>query len=206
MKSKVIVLILIMFAFFTCKPNSNNNEYINVSNINNTKAFSGYVKSRQITKLSFRTDGKISFMPYKKGDYFKKGEVLARLDSTFYKIKKEEFNFEDEFNYNVIIAPFDGYIEEIYKPLNSYTKKEQIVLALSPTDKTEAEILVQPEYINKINLRENGILEYKNTNYEVKISNIVKSDDNYLVELKMDNLYKELREGTNIKVLLNLAQ
>ena len=203
MKSKVIVLILIIFVFCACKLNSNDN-YIEISDINNSKKFNGYIKPNNITKLSFQTEGKIIFLPYKKGDYVKKGEILARLEGVLYKIKKEKFNLDDEFNYNVIPAPYDGYIEEIYKPLNSYVKKGEVVLALYQTNKTEAEILVEPEYINKINLKEKGILEYKNSNYEVKISNIVKNEDNYLIELELDDLHKELKEGANIKVLLNL--
>ena len=90
------------------------------------------------------------------------------------------------------------------KILNFEVKKGEVVLALYQTNKTEAEILVEPEYINKINLKEKGILEYKNSNYEVKISNIVKNEDNYLIELELDDLHKELKEGANIKVLLNL--
>ncbi len=204
MKLKIITLTLIIFAFCACKLNSNENNYVKVSDINSSKTFSGYIKPRLETKLSFQNDGKISFLPYKKGDYIKKGEIIARLDGVFYKIKKEKFNINNEFNYNIIIAPYDGYIEKIYKPLNSYVKKNETVLTFYPNNKTEAEILVQPEYINKINFNENGFLQYKNSNYDVKVSNITKSDDNYLLELELDNLYKELKEGTNIKVLFNL--
>ena len=49
-----------------------------------------------------------------------------------------------------------------------------------------------------------GVLKYKNSNYKVKISDIVKNDDNYLLELELNGLYKELKEGTNIKVSLDL--
>ena len=204
MKSKLIIFTLIVFVFCAFKPNSNDNNYINVSNIDNSKVFDGYIKARSLTKLSFQTDGRISFLPHKKGDYVKKGEVLARLDGISYRVKKEKLNLNNEFNYNVIVASDNGYIEEIYKPVNSYVKKGQPVLSLYSNNKTEAEVLVVPEYINKINLKENGVLKYKNSNYEVKISNIIKNDDNYLLELELNGLYKELKEGTNIKVSLDL--
>jgi len=205
MKFKVIILILVVTAFGLIKPISTQNadSCINVSNIEEKKSFKGFIKQRPMTKLSFQADGKISFLPYKKGDFVRKGEVIARLDGVLYKIKKEKFILNDEVNYNIITAPYDGYIEEINKPLNSYAKKNECVISLFPTNKTQAETLVEAQYINKINLREKAEIEYGNSIYEAKIADIVKSDDNYLIELELDDLYKELREGTNIKVKLS---
>ena len=52
------------------------------------KKYHGIVKSRFMSKLSFQTEGKISYIPYAKGDYVTKGQVLARLDGVLYKIRK----------------------------------------------------------------------------------------------------------------------
>ena len=50
-----------------------------------------------------------------------------------------------------------------------------------------------------------SIEKYKDSKYEVKISDIKKYEDNYLIELELNNLYKELKEGTKINVSLSLS-
>lgn len=208
MKTKIIVLIFTLFIFCVCKlsPATDNSAYIEVSNIDNAKTFKGYIKQKDIQKLSFDQEGKISFLPYSKGDFIRKGQVIARLDGIFYKIKKEKFNLDNEINYNIILAPYDCYINEIYKKQGQYVKNKETVLSIQQSNKTEAEILIEPEYINKINLKKTGVLEYKNAKYEVKISNISKNDNNYLIELQLNDIYKELKEGSNINVKLDLSQ
>ena len=207
MKYKIIILVLIIFIFGACKLNSiqGDNSYVNISNIDNIKHYKGYIKQRPINKLYFQSEGKLVFMPYSKGDFVKKGQVLARLDGISYKIKKEKFNFEDEINYNIITAPYDGYIDEIYKKLNSYIKNNEAILSIYSTNKTEAEALIDAKDINKINLKEKAQIEYKNSKYEAKIANVVKCNDSYIIELELNNLYKELKEGTNVNVELSLA-
>ena len=207
MKNKIIILILTVLIFGACKLNSiqSDKSYINISNIDNKKEFKGYIKQRPIEKLYFQTEGKIVFMPYIKGDFVRKGQVLARLDGISYKIRKEKFNFENEINYNIIIAPFDGYIEEVYKNLNSYILKKEPVLALYPTNKTEAETMIDARYINKVNLKEKAVVKHNNAIYDAKIANILKDNDNYIIELELNNLYKELKEGMNINVELKFT-
>lgn len=207
MKYKIIILILIILIFGTCKFNSTQSDdaCINVANFDNSKHYKGYIKQRPMEKLYFQTDGKIVFMPYSKDDYVRKGQVLARLDGISYKIKKEKFNFEDEINYNIIIAPYDGYIGEIYKKINSYVNNKEMILSIYPTNKTQAEAMIGAKDINKINLKEKAQIEYKNITYEAKIANVTKNSDNYIIELELNNLYKELKEGTNVDIKLSFA-
>ena len=206
MKFKLIILILIICIFSIIKPIStqSNEGIVNVSDIEKTKSFEGSIKPRLVTKLSFQTEGKISFMPYSKGDFVRKGQVIARLDGILYKVKKEKFQLNDEVNYNIITAPFDGYIEDIYKPVNSYIKKKENIVSIYPSNKTQAQTLVDARYINKINLKEKAEIECGNSIYEAKIANVLKSNNDYLLELELNGLYKELKEGTNIKVKLNI--
>ena len=207
MKIRVILLILIIFSLSMFKLNSaQSDNYKEISNINTYKTFNGYIKQRPLTKLSFQTDGKISFMPYKKGELIKKGQVIARLDGILYKIKKEKFNLNNEINFNIIIAPFDCYIEEIYFQNNSWIRKGEPVVSIYPTNKTEAEILISAQYINKINLDEKICIECKNNVYDAKINNISKSDDNYIVNLEFDKLYPQLKNGMNINAKINLSK
>jgi len=206
MKCKIVVLVLIILVFCACKLNSaqSDNAYVNISNVNTEKKFKGYIKQRPLTKIYSKTEGKISFLPYSKGDYIRKGEVIVRLDNILYKINKEKFKLQQGLNYNIITAPFDGYVEEIYKPLNSYVKSKEAIIAIYPNNKTEAETMVEAKYINKINLNKEVKIEYKDSVYEAKISNISKNSDNYIIELEFDNLYKELKEGASINVKLDM--
>lgn len=208
MRFKVTILTVMLLVFGACRLNSiqSDEAYIKVSNINDTKIFNGFIKQRPLTKLYFQTDGTVSFLPYSKGDFIRKGQVLARLDGTLYKIKKEEFNLKNEINYNILIAPFDAYIEEIYVSKGAIVKPDNPILAIYPTNKTEAEILVSAEYINKINLKNEVYIEYKDKNYEAKIKNVSKSNDNYLINLELSNLYPELKTGTNINAAVKINQ
>jgi biotin carboxyl carrier protein len=206
MKFKIIILILTFVIFTTLKLNSTHeNNYVNISDISDEKCFQGYIIPRNRADLSFQTDGKISFMPYKEGDFVQKGEVLARLDGFLYRFKKEKINLGNEINYNIITSPYDGYIGKIYKQPGKYIKRKEPVLELYATNKTEAEILVDAKYINKINLKENAFLEYKDSQYEAKIANILKNEDKYIVKLQLYSLFDELKDGTcvNVKMKLN---
>ena len=82
MKSKIIILIVTILIFCVCKLNSqqSDNNYLKISDIDSNKSFEGYIKSHPLNKLSFGADGRIIYMPHKKGDYVKKGEIIARLD------------------------------------------------------------------------------------------------------------------------------
>ena len=206
MKFKIIFLTLILLFFGAIRLNFGHYDdaFVNVSNISNVKKFNGFIKQRPLTKIFFQTDGKITFMPYSKGDFVKKGQVLARLDGVLYKFRKEKLNLGNEINYNIVIAPYDLYIEEIYASKNSYIKKGMPVMAIYPTDKTEAEILIGAQYINKINLDDSVFVEYKNNNYEAKINDISKSDDNYIINLELKELYPQLKNGANINALVKI--
>ena len=206
MKFKFIILVLIIsiFGIFNYNFPTNNESCINISNIENEKSFKGYIKHHSPIKLYFQNEGKIIFMPYKEGDYIRKGQVIARLEGIPYKIKKEKFNLNNEINYNIIASPLNGYIWKIYKPVNSYIKNKEAIVEILSCNKTEAEVLVNTYYINKINLRKNAKIDYKNNSYEAKIANIIKNNDNYIIELEFNDLYKELKEGTSIEARLNL--
>ena len=55
-----------------------------------TNLFHGIIKSAQSATLSFQSEGKITFFPYTKGDFIRRGQVIARLDGILYQIKKNE--------------------------------------------------------------------------------------------------------------------
>ena len=91
---RIILLTLAVLCFSGCNQNKiiKNIDYIKISNTNSSNylEFYGNVKSQKIADLSFESNGKITFIPYQKGDFIKKGQVIARLDGELYKIQRKE--------------------------------------------------------------------------------------------------------------------
>lgn len=89
---KIFLIFVVLVVFGACHINSNikTADYIKIAPIDAFKTLYGVVKSLYSTNLSFQTEGKIVYLPYTKGDFIKKGEVIARLDGVLYGIKKRE--------------------------------------------------------------------------------------------------------------------
>ncbi len=84
MKKMIIVLILLILAgcgiyYYKTRPKANPNEL----------TLFGNVEIRQVD-MGFRVEGKIQNMYFEEGDYVKKGELLASLDSTNYRANYEK--------------------------------------------------------------------------------------------------------------------
>ncbi len=95
-KCKIVILLILLFFVSACE-NYNSRENYNIEYIKpmylpdeSKLIFHGMIKSQLISNLSFQTEGKITYLPFSKGDFVKKGQVLARLDNTLYKIQKDE--------------------------------------------------------------------------------------------------------------------
>ncbi len=262
------ILFIVFFIIFLqgCKKeepiSSQINESIKIQKVENRdyKSFHGFVKSQLITKLSFQTEGKIIFLPYTKGDYVKKGQVLARLDGILYKIKKNEeqaalqnatiqYNkaksyyrrmdilhkegaisdndweeayfdlksnaksvdiqrekiryLDKEISYNIITAPFDGFILEKLSETGAYAQIGQPVLAMASGNKTQIEAMVDSSIINKLNLNDKVEVIRNNERFEGKIAHISKSslgDGGYLVKIYLDDLIETLKDGMSVEV------
>lgn len=265
---KIFFISLLLFALCACeKANIENNkinsfDYIKVEKPldSNFKTFHGFVKSQLISALSFQTEGRIIFMPYTKGDFIKKGQVLARLDGILYKIKKNEeqatlqnaiiqYNkskstfrrmdilhkegaisdndWEDayfdlksydeqikiqrekiryldkEISFNIITAPYDGFIVQKNAEVGGYAKIGEPVLIFSGSNKTQVEVMVDSSIINKINLDEKVQLLRNDETYEGKIAHISRTSLNeggYLVKIYLNELYENLKDGMSIDV------
>ncbi len=50
----------------------------------------GTIKFQHTSYLSFQEDGVISYIPFSKGDFIKKGQIVAKIDDTLYRIRKNE--------------------------------------------------------------------------------------------------------------------
>ena len=90
---KLIILFLFLITLGACYVSSEAKkiDYVKVENKNSyVQEFFGQVRANQSTQLSFQTEGRIVFLPYTKGDFIKKGQVIARLDGTLYAIRKKE--------------------------------------------------------------------------------------------------------------------
>ncbi len=224
------------------------------------KTFHGFIKSQMISKLSFQTEGKIIFLPYTKGDFVKKGQVLARLDGILYKIKrneeqqalqnatiqynkaksyyrrmdilhkegaisdndweeayfdlksnaqvmdiqKEKIRYLDkEISYNIITAPFDGFVSDKLSEVGSYAQIGQPVLTICAGNKTQIETMVDSSVINRLNLNDNVVVKRNDETYKGKIAHISKSslqEGGYLVKIYLETLVDSLKDGMSVEV------
>ena len=264
---KIIFLSLLLLFMGACTTLNNVNKQKTLSSIRivpvkneNYKSFHGIVKSQNTINLSFQTEGRIDYLPYSKGDFIKKGQVLARLNGVLYKIKKneeqarlqdtiiqynkaksyykrmdilhkegaisdndweeayynlkttseqikiqkEKLNYlEEEISYNIIVAPFDGFIAEKYTEAGQYIKIGEKVLTVMNTKKTQIDIMVNSDNINKIKLNENIIAKKNNKSYQGRIKRISKTsryEGGYLVNIELDELIPDLKDGMSIDV------
>ena len=100
MKIKYILLFLIIFIFTACKKdreeeiirpvkiqeiNSSQNENLNID-------FPAQISPTQKTILAFKYAGKIKSINFESGDFVKKGQVIATIDDSDYKVNLEAFS------------------------------------------------------------------------------------------------------------------
>ena len=100
MKTKYILFFLIIFIFTACKKdteeeitrpvkiqeiNSSQNENLNID-------FPAQISPTQKTILAFKYAGKIKSINFESGDFVKKGQVIATIDDSDYKVNLEAFS------------------------------------------------------------------------------------------------------------------
>lgn len=90
---KFLLIFLVSLIFIGCNHNNNlrkkSFKYEKVTVLNND-TYNGIVKNQLTSDLSFQSEGRITYMPYTKGDFVKKGAVISKLDGVLYQIKKSE--------------------------------------------------------------------------------------------------------------------
>ena len=261
---KIFILISFVFIFSSCSNNSyiKPTNYIKITDKNNAKIFHGIVKASLSTLLSFQSEGKIIFLPYTKGDFIKKGQVIARLDGELYKIKKneelsklqeatinynkqknyynrmdilhkqgaisendwenayfelqaiekqiavqkEKINYLDkEISYNIISAPYDGYISQKISDIGSYAKIGQPIVEIISSKGFQVEIMVSENIINDFYLNKEVDVKILEKNYKGKISHISKSSLNsggFLIKINILNA-DNIKEGMSADVKIS---
>ena len=100
MKTKYILVFLLLFIFTACKKdreeeiirpvkiqeiNSSQNENLNID-------FHAQISPTQKTILAFKYAGKIKSINFESGDFVKKGQVIATIDDSDYKVNLEAFS------------------------------------------------------------------------------------------------------------------
>ncbi len=100
MKTKYILVFLLLFIFTACKKdieeevirpvkiqeiNSSQNENFNID-------FPAQISPTQKTILAFKYAGKIKNINFESGDFVKKGQVIATIDDSDYKVNLEAFS------------------------------------------------------------------------------------------------------------------
>ncbi|MBQ7286432.1 MAG: efflux RND transporter periplasmic adaptor subunit [Candidatus Gastranaerophilales bacterium] len=89
---RLIILFLIVLGLYGCHSYEKiaKIDYIKIDKNNNQKEFQGIIKAQNSAILSFQAEGKISYLPFSKGDFVKKGQTIAKLDGILYVIRKNE--------------------------------------------------------------------------------------------------------------------
>lgn len=238
-------------------------DYIKFQKDFNKKEFYGRIKAQNSSLLSFQAEGKINYLPYTKGDFIKKGDVIARLDGTLYSIKKSEEQaklerfiieqnkqkssykrlsmlhkegaisdndwenayyelktldkdinsqkekikyIEKEISYNILQAPYDGYIAEKLVDVDSYVKIGTPVINFISSSGVQVEIMVNEDTINELKLNNSVQIKVQNSIYQGKIEHISKSSINsggYLIKISINASTDKLKEGMSAIVELN---
>ena len=100
MKTKYILLFLIIFIFTACKKDAEEEiirpvkiqEIDSIQNENFNIDFPAQISPTQKTILSFKYAGKIKSINFESGDFVKKGQVIATIDDSDYKVNLEAFS------------------------------------------------------------------------------------------------------------------
>lgn len=260
---KFFLMILFLFLLCSCSKDEKITQvdYIKID-FNNKKSFYGVVKANNSATLSFQSEGKIIYLPYTKGDFVKKGDVIARLDGELYAIRKNEeqsklqeylvrqnkqksyykrldilhsegaisdndwesafFELQTleqqikvqkekikyilkEISYNIIVAPFDGYIGDKFLDVGSYAKIGTSVVDFISSNGVQVEVMVGQNDINKIKIGDKVSMKISNANYQGNIAHISKSSlksGGYLVKILVNASTNLLKEGMSANVEL----
>ena len=149
------ILFSILIGLFLCGCFSNYTtqdlNYIKIEKINTKKEYQGIIKAQNSADLSFQSEGRITYLPYTKGDFVKKGTPIAKINSELYLIKKNEEQ-----------AKLQEYIIQQEKLKNNYSRLDTLHKAGAISDNdwenayfelktTGQQIKTQKEKINYIN-------------------------------------------------------
>lgn len=149
------ILFSILIGLFLCGCFSNYTtqdlNYIKIEKINTKKEYQGIIKAQNSADLSFQSEGRITYLPYTKGDFVKKGTPIAKINSELYLIKKSEEQ-----------AKLQEYIIQQEKLKNNYSRLDTLHKAGAISDNdwenayfelktTGQQIKTQKEKINYIN-------------------------------------------------------
>jgi len=260
-KFSFVLILLMLLGSFSDLNKLKKVQYIKIKSDNfSNKYYHGVLKSTESTVLSFQTEGQIVFFPYTKGDFVKKGTVIARLDGSLYLIKRNEEQarlqeyfvqkqkqdsyykrldllhkvgaisdndwesafyelkainqqiniqkekikyLDEEISQNVLIAPFDSYIDEKFYDVGSYAKIGIPVISLIGSKALQAEVMVDDFLVNKIEVGKIVDISVLNKNIKGKIEHISKSSfssGGYLVKITLNNFDNNFKEGMRADV------
>ena len=240
------------------KEDTNKDLLINVSEVTsaqleNNKEFSFISKPIRSSQLSFRVGGPLEKLNVYPGNYYKKGEVIARIDPRDFIIRKqkaeavyqrakaeyerikilfeqdnvsasayEKANSEymsskmayesasNELNDTKLIAPFSGYVGEVFLEEYVDVKASTPVLEFVDISKLKIEAYITEELafskkkLNNVELIFNSI---KDKTYSAKVIDISKSTTknnlSYMLTALVPNLDNSLLSGMSGKIKLD---
>ena len=126
------------------------------------------------------------------------------------KIQKEKINYlEKEISYNVVLAPYNGYISDKFADVGMYSKIGSPVVGFIASEGLQAEFMADENSINKFYKNQELKVIVNNKEYQGVVSHISKSSLNsggYLIKVQLLNFDKTLNEGASVDIVLDLEK
>ena len=185
------------------------------------REFSFISKPFKETELSFRVGGPIDRFEVYAGNYYQRGDIIAEIDSRDFRIRKARADYTsaktafetatNELHDTQLIAPFDGYVGEVYIEKYQDVKATQPVISFIDITQLKIEayvtqdIALQAGEIKEVSVRfDIG----SDVVYPAKVVEISKSTTrnnlSFLMTALLPNKQGEWPAGVSGKVLLDL--
>lgn len=189
---KTIFILILSLFLNACMINNTalNLEYYQVKQEESNKIFKGIVKAQDSSSLSFQTDGKIIYFPYTRGDFIKKGQLIAKIDNSLYQIKKNEEQ-----------ARLEKYIVEENKQKSFYKRLDILHKEGAVSDNDWENAFYELKTLNKDIKTQKEKIKY--INQQIGYSEIIAPYDGYIAQKNLDvNSYASI--GTKVAQFISL--
>lgn len=198
-------------------------EQLGYTGVTESHTFSGVVKAKSETNLSFKVGGSLSSLKVKLGDNVKKGTLIATVDPVDYNLQKDQALAQAKSAESQLISARSSFerVEKLYEnnsvSLSEYEKaKTNLASAESQLTAAESQLNVAANQIayTRMYAPSNGII----TAINAEINEVVQAgraifvmsseyDDDMEVQLGIPEKYiKDVKSGAAVKVSISTLE
>ena len=145
----LLIPVFFLFGGYFQEEKITNVDYIKVQDEKmRSKTFYGIVKAQNNSNLSFQSEGKIIYMPYTKGDFVKKGDVIARLDGELYTLPAPVSAFLEN---GWTIVEDDSHQAVVAKGIGGVTlEKEGVLITTDVVNYTDSAVYIENCFVTTV--------------------------------------------------------